>query len=117
MYQSEGGDRRQTLFQIVAELEVYERHAEDLAQTWLDMERYATFSRQADQLKNWCASVPELTGPWVSLLIAHADLVFGLWRMGERPVTDCPEVRACLGKHREAVEGLRSRCMRLLKSS
>lgn len=81
--------------------------------TWLDMDRYAGFSSEVDQLKAQTASFPELIAPWVSVLIAHTELMFCLWNVGQGSVDHCSEVQGCLRNHREAAEILRSACLRI----
>lgn len=102
-------------FQLVAALEAYQEHAEDLARHWLDMQLYETVSREVEGLKALCASMPGISGLTIAVLMAHTELVHCLWRLGERPAQDCPELEACLSGHRRAVAALRSACLHLLK--
>ena len=102
-------------FQLAAALEDYEQHVAVMVDTWLDMELYREVSDQIEQIRMFCAALPQFGPPWVELLIAHAELVHSLWRLRFR---DDPSDRKKLGqvrtRHAAAVESLKGPCMRLL---
>jgi hypothetical protein len=102
-------------FQLAAGLEKYEQSVQRMADRWLDMECYRTVSDEIEQIRMYSGALPQLSAPWVELLIAHAELVHCLWR-GEHAATlpdgrTLPQVRE---HHSACVAALRSRCLRLL---
>ena len=101
--------------QLVAALDRYEPDVARMADAWLDMELYGSVSAQIDEIRMFCAALPQLSVSWVELLIAHAALVHSLWRQrfGEAPADESvlAEVRA---RHAHCVQSLRRRCLRLL---
>jgi hypothetical protein len=99
--------------QLAAALERYEEQSAEMVRTWLDMELYAEVSRQVDEMRLYCGSLPQLSVPWVGFLISHSELVFSLWRSGTRPSSNRPELQACVGKHTAALRHLRQSCARL----
>jgi hypothetical protein len=83
MTASECQPEQPTALEVEAALDRYERHVRELVQTWLDMDLYREVSVEIDAIRACCAAVPELSVPWVALLISHADLVHCLWRSGQ----------------------------------
>lgn len=105
-----GASARET----VAALARYERHVRRLAATWLDMDLYQTVSQEIDEIKGFCALVPQLALPWAALLVSHADLVHALWRAGAHGgPTDSPQVERKLQDHLACVDSLARRCLRV----
>lgn len=98
---------------LMAALEEYERDARALVESWLDMDLYALVSAEIDDLKLCCSSLPNLSVPWVSLLISHAELVHCLWRSSQ-PLPPGPgEVERRLAEHLECVRWLHARAERI----
>jgi hypothetical protein len=101
--------------QLVVALDRYEHDVGRMVDTWLDMDLYRDVSAQIEQIRMYCAALPQLSVHWVELLIAHAELVHSLWRL--RFLEDAGD-RARLAMVRERHSGsiavLRSRCLRLL---
>jgi hypothetical protein len=102
-------------FQLAAALEQYERSVQRMVDGWLDMDRYRSVSAQIEEIRMYSASLPQLSAPWVELLIAHAELVHCLWRSEHgaslQDGRTLPQVRE---HHGQCVEILRGRCLRLL---
>ena len=102
-------------FQLAAALEKYEQQVARMVDTWLDMDLYREVSDQIEEIRMFAAALPQLSVPWVELLIAHAELVHSLWRLRFQDVAAdrerFGEVRA---HHTACVESLRHRCLRLL---
>ncbi|HEX7891847.1 MAG TPA: hypothetical protein VF522_21045 [Ramlibacter sp.] len=94
---------------LVVALESYEPHVRELVSGWLDMELYLTVSAEVDDLKLCCSTLPELSVPWVSLLISHAELVHCLWRSSQPVPPRRYEVERRLDEHLESVRWLRAR--------
>jgi hypothetical protein len=101
--------------QLVAALDRYDQDVTRMVDTWLDMDLYGEVSDEVEQIRMYCAALPQLSVHWVELLIAHAELVHSLWRL--RFLEDAGD-RARLAMVRERHSGsiavLRSRCLRLL---
>ena len=97
-------------FQLVALLEQYEGDADRLATTWLDMELYARVSREVEEMRLYCASLPQVSVAWVRLLIAHAELIHCLWKTGHSSGAS-PQVAQCSSQHGRAVTELRQKCL------
>lgn len=102
-------------FQLAAALERYEQDVGALAESWLDMELYRQVSEQVDQIRLYSASLPQLSVPWVELLIAHAELIHQMWRAqnagaaaGDHAFAQSRE------RHAQAARGLHQACLRLL---
>ena len=68
---------------VEASLAAYERHVRQLVYTWLDMDLYQLVSAEIDALRKACAGFPQLSVPWVELLVSHAELVHCLWRSSQ----------------------------------
>ena len=105
--------QRVTAMQIAATLRSYERHIGQLASGPLDMDVYQAASLEIDQLRAWCGTLPQVSVPWIGLLIAHADLVYLLWRDVGKDASAAPEMRDRLRVHRAATRALLLRCQRL----
>lgn len=66
--------------QLLTALETYETDVLQLCRTWLDMEQYQRVSEEIDELRMYAAALPRLSGPWVEVLISHAELVHAMWK-------------------------------------
>ena len=99
-----------TAQEVEASLAAYATHVRELVFTWLDMELYHTVSAEIDEIRAACAGRPELSVPWVALLVSHAELVHCLWRRGqpgERPGSG--EVQQLLREHLQCIARLGER--------
>ena len=102
--------------QLVAALGEYERETARMIGFWPDVEHYAAVSARVETIRMYCASLPEVSVPWVELLIAHAELIHQLWRTQYARVMEREEaspVTAVRDRHAEAVAALRNRCLQL----
>jgi hypothetical protein len=101
-------------FQLAATLDTYELLFDKLMRNWPDMEGYGAVSRSIDELRLYSASLPELAVQYVSLLIAHSELVHCLWK-GTTP-GGCPDDHLADARegHRLAIAALRRKCLRAL---
>ena len=104
-------------FQLVAALDAYERDVGRMLSAWPDPELYRTVSEQVDQIRMYSSALPETRVQWVEVLIAHAELVHGLWRaQGDGPGEEArARMAAVRERHAAAVAALRQRCLRALK--
>jgi hypothetical protein len=101
-------------FQLVATVERYESHVDQLITSWLDMDAYRTVSSEIDEIQLYSSSLPQLAVQAVALLIAHSELVFALWRAwGTRP--DGHEVQECMRRHQACVWDLHRSCLKFLR--
>jgi hypothetical protein len=100
--------------ELAAAVEEYARASDQLVATWLDMELYQAVSRQVDHMRMLCASLPEVSLPWVEVLIAHTELVHCLWKHADKAVPG-EELARCRAQHVAAVHALREKC-RVLRS-
>lgn len=101
-------------FQLAVALDRYALDGDALVRRWPDMALYAAFSQQMDALRMYCNTLPELSIPAVSLLIAHAELVHCLWKSQSSPLFDRAILDAARDEHHRAVGTLRRQCLRLL---
>lgn len=91
-------------------LGTYEAHVRQLVFTWLDMDLYHTVSAEIDAIRSLCADLPELSVPWVALLVSHAELVHCLWRRGQpgqRPGSG--ELQQRMQEHLQCIAALEER--------
>lgn len=101
--------------QLAAALDRYEQQVAVMVDTWLDMDLYREVSQQIEEIRMYCAALPQLGAPWVELLIAHAELVHSLWRVrfgddaGDRGKFEDVRVR-----HSAAIHSLKGTCRRVL---
>jgi hypothetical protein len=106
------------VLQLASALDGYERDVERMVETWLDMELYSQVSDEIEQIRVFAAALPQLSVPWVELLIAHAELVHSLWRLRFREQEiDRAMLEEVRTRHAACVALLRARCLRLLAHS
>lgn len=106
------------VIQLAAALRQYAEDAARLAREWRqepDMKQYARVSRQADEIRNLCASDPEFAVPWVTLLVSHAELMHALWRASyaSQPAA-ADDVEQHVRGHAHCIAALLARCHSLL---
>lgn len=104
--------------ETLAALERYQLHATQLMGNALDLDLYHTVTSDVDQVRRACHGVPHLAGPWVALLIAHAEMMNCLWR-GSRPggAAAAGERQELLAATRAACTRLQDVCMQLLRAA
>jgi hypothetical protein len=103
-------------FQLAAALDEYDVKFDALMKAWPDMDLYHEASGGIDALRMYSAALPQLSVQYVSLLIAHAELVHCLWQQSEGRGTGDALLQA-KEDHRLAITVLRRRCLRLLAGS
>lgn len=99
----------------LAALERYPRLVARLGTDWRDPALYHPAARALDEIGHACRGVDEVSGPWVALLIAHAEFVHVLWQ-SSRPESgvSAEDRHRLLGHALAAAAALRERCMALL---
>ena len=108
----------QAAAELAAALDMYERHVHKLVDTWLDMDLYLVVSGEIDAIKLRCAPLPELSVPWIALLISHAELVHCLWRRSQSsPRSETDETQQRLAEHLHSIQLLAARCRTLAQSA
>jgi hypothetical protein len=101
--------------QLVAALDEYELDTATMIAAWPNLEHYAAVSEKVETIRMFCAALPEVSVPWVELLIAHAELVHHLWRVQYALVKlhDAGSQMATVReRHAAAIGALRNRCLR-----
>ena len=103
-----------TALQAAAALARYEGHVRALAGTWLDMELYEQVSGEIDEIKAFCAGMPQVTVAWSALLVSHAELIHALWKDAHmaHPAGTEPADRL-LAEHIACIRVLSWRCLRV----
>ncbi|RYY98997.1 MAG: hypothetical protein EOO24_17840 [Comamonadaceae bacterium] len=104
-------------FQLAAALDRYDAEFAELMRRWPDMELYNGVSKRIDELRMVSASFPELSVQYVSLLIAHAELVHCLWKTQTEPATASGNLAVARDEHQMAIRSMRRKCLRLLAGS
>jgi phage-related protein len=101
-------------FQLAAALDQYDLQFDALLRNWPDMDAYQGVSKGIDELRLYTAALPELSVAYVSLLIAHAEVVHCLWKRSNAQACTEEQFAGARDAHRVAVAGLRRRCLRAL---
>jgi hypothetical protein len=108
---SHGDDRRTVALQMLAALQAYDEDLLPLARGY-DPERYARLAEQFDQLRLHAASLPELSVPWVAVLVSRAEMTFTLFK-AQQDANARSSVTQFIERHRIEVRELRGRCAKL----
>jgi hypothetical protein len=101
--------------QLVAALDEYELDTATMIAAWPELEHYAQVSEKVETIRMYCAALPEVSVPWVELLIAHAELIHHLWRVQYALVQADDagnHLAAVRERHAAAIVALRNRCLR-----
>lgn len=102
-------------FQLAATLGTYEEAILAVLEGSGDPERYRRASGHMDEMRMYAAALPQVSVPWVEVMIRHFELTHGLWRAQHAPESvDMERLHAQL---RESVQRLSHKCMRLLPSA
>lgn len=101
-------------FQLSAALENYQMHFDNLANPWSQRDQYELVSRQFDEVRMLKGALPELSVAMVEVLICHVELMKALWQASATPQrTSLDRLDELRRKHRDAVEAMRQRCLRI----
>lgn len=97
--------------QLAVALDQYEDDVAAMADTWLDLDRYRQVSVEIEEIRALCSTLPQLSAPWAELLIAHAELIHGLWRLQfEHAAPAATGLAALRERHSASLAALRRRC-------
>jgi hypothetical protein len=106
--------QRATVGHLIDVIERYETLVRRLVAGRGDAELYARLGQELDEIRRCCARLPELSVPWVMLLIAHAELIHCAWQGARNDAT------GTRGQRKRGLEGvlapaqeLRAICLRL----
>lgn len=100
--------------ELQAVLERYGLHVGQLTGRWMDTELYHTVALEIDAIRHTCQVLPNLSSPWVALLIAHAELMHALWQAsGAPPGSLDTERHRLLARLHEQLRRLQAQCERL----
>jgi hypothetical protein len=99
-------------FRMVAALERYQAQWEELIDRWFDRECWVQVNAELDELRRLVAAVPEFSADLMQVIMRHAQLLRSLIK----PSADggAAEVTALWRKLGAAVDGLRTKCLRVL---
>ena len=94
----------------LAALERYGVHMAQLATRRLDAELYHAVALDIEAVRLCCVDIPGTATAWTGLLIAHAEMIHGLWRASRGEEPDLPGQLARVQEHAGHVQAV---CMRL----
>jgi hypothetical protein len=98
----------------LAAVERYRRHVRRLCTHWMDLELYHLVSHELEEVRRSCQQVPVLSGPWVAVLIAHAELMHALWQASGTPAASGQPTRErLLARVEQSLAGLEAACIKL----
>lgn len=92
---------------LLAELALYEAGLARLATNW-DAGLFSELAGRFEAMRGHAARVPNLTGPWVQVLITRFELADALWHGRTQPGSIA--VRGLVQAHLQAIEALRAQC-------
>jgi hypothetical protein len=100
-------------FQFAAALQAYEADVDRMLAATGDLELYQKVSGRMDEMRLYASSLPQVSVPWVEVLIRHFELTHTLWRIQGRPDAgdELEQVRAL---HAEAVRTLIRRVVQIV---
>mgnify|MGYP001627241169 CR=1 FL=1 len=101
---------------LATALDRYEQDVEDLVRAWPDAERYRRVTESMERVRACSALLPRLSVRCVELLIAHAELMQGLWDSREaRQPTEA--VWPAVEQHRSCIFALREACLTIMAAT
>jgi hypothetical protein len=103
-------------FQLVAALERYQDAFDELVESWFDRARCHAVVHLLDEIRKLRCALPQLAVDMMEVAIRHTELLQRLWtRATIAPgAAVAGEIGALRGRHREAIEAMRHKCLRLL---
>lgn len=102
-------------FRLAAALERYQAEFDQLVESWFDWNRCRMVMREIDGIDKLRGALPQLAADMTEVVMRHVEVLRSLWRgsVCAEPGA-ASEIRALLGRHRAAIESLRSKCLRLI---
>jgi hypothetical protein len=115
MSASQGTALDAVAFQIASTVERYEADVAALVGGWPSTEPYEAVNRHMDEIRMMSASQRELAVPFVTLLIAQAELVHCLWKREQAPECGPGDLQRCHAAVVDACRDLREACLWLVE--
>jgi hypothetical protein len=94
--------------QLATALDSYESEIEVMAAHPQDPEAYRRVSGRMDQMRLYASALPQLSVPWVELLIRHFELMHGIWQLQQHKIKS-DELSVLREQHRSSVMSVSSR--------
>ena len=102
-------------FLIAAALERYQASWDQLIHRWFDRECCERVNAELEEVRKLAGALPRISADVMEVTMRHAQLLRALLR-SDPPQAVSPAVTALRGKHRAAVESIRTKCLQLLTS-
>lgn len=103
-----------SLVQLLAELDAYESCVHRLARDWQttqDLVLFGEVGRVMDRIRKLAGALPQLSAPWLMVMISHTELMHNLWRVSKGEALD---VGAEVEGHLACVGALAAHCRGLM---
>jgi hypothetical protein len=100
--------------QLAAALDFYESEIETMTAHPQDLDAYRRVSGRMDQMRLYVSALPQLSVPWVELLIRHFELTHGIWQLQQHKIKP-HDLVALRDQHQEAVLLVTSRLRMVLR--
>jgi len=106
-------DTRVVEFLTVAALERYQATWDQFIQYWFDKECCRKANFEIEEIRKLVLALPRLSADVMEVTMRHAQLLRALLKRGRLGLGET-EVAALRGKHRAAVQAIRSKCVNCL---
>jgi hypothetical protein len=101
-------------FQLSAALESYQMHVDALTDPWSQRRQYESVSQSFDAIRMLKGALPDLSVLMVEISISHVELMKALWLAGSsRESHDAQALQTLRERHRELVDSMRERCLKV----
>jgi hypothetical protein len=101
-------------FQLSAALESYQMHVDALTDPWSQRRQYQSVSQSFDAIRMLKGALPDLSVLMVEISISHVELMKALWLAGSsRESHDAQALQTLRESHRELVDAMRERCLKV----
>jgi hypothetical protein len=101
-------------FQLSAALEAYQMNVDALADPWSQRRQYEAVTQSFDAVRMLKGALPDLSVLMVEISIRHVELMKALWLAGSsRESHDAHALQALREGHRELVDEMRERCLKV----
>jgi nucleotide-binding universal stress UspA family protein len=99
--------------QLASALVAYETEIDSMAAQPQDLDAYRRVSGRMDQMRLYASAMPQLSVPWVELLIRHFELTHGIWQLQQDRIKDA-DLIVLRHQHHEAVQSVSSHVRKVL---
>ncbi len=102
-------------FRLAAALERYQAEFDQLLESWFDWNRCRMVMREIDDIDKLRGALPQLAADLTDVVMRHVEVLRSLFRgsVCAEPGA-ASDIPALIGRHRAAIESLRSKCLRLI---